>query len=116
LYQLFGDSPFQEQPDELAALGDKVRQAREQYLGLVNRKVATDDVDFYNVLVFESNEVREQFARELGLKDNKFLDGRRILEIVREWRAIKTELTAKGGAVPSDGVPNNVTEGAGKPG
>ncbi|HZQ45960.1 MAG TPA: ParB/RepB/Spo0J family partition protein [Verrucomicrobiae bacterium] len=115
LYQLFGDSPFQEQPEELAALGERVRQAREQYLGLVNRKVATDDVDFYAVLIFEGNAGREELAKELGLSDNKFLDGKRILEIVREWRAIKSQLPTESGAKAGNGVLKDVTVGTAEP-
>jgi len=115
LYQLFGDSPFQQQPEELAAMGERVRAAREQYLGLVNRKVATDDVDFYGVMIFESNAVREEFSKEIGLSDNKFFDGKRILEIVREWRAIKSHLPPAEGTVKGNSAVNDVAKGTGEP-
>jgi hypothetical protein len=120
LHQLFGDSPFQEQPEELAALGERVRQAREQYLGLVNRKVATDDVDFYAVLVFEGNTEREAFSKQLGLSDNKFLDGRRLAEIIGEWRQLKADLEKSKsapdvGAVPSESVSKDKPKGSKKP-
>lgn len=104
LYQLFGDSPFEKQDEELQALGDKVREAREQYLSLVNRKVATDDTDFYACVVFEGSEMREEFCKLLGVVDNKFVDGRRVLEIIRKVHAEEAKPTIEGGAVKGDSL------------
>jgi ParB-like chromosome segregation protein Spo0J len=124
LYQLFGDSPFQQQPEELAAIGERVRAARANYLGLVNRKVATDDVDFYLVLVFEGNEQRAELSKELGLTDNKFFDGKKILELIRENRKLrgiegdtkKPETPAQERPVKKKSVAKDKPEGAAKPG
>lgn len=44
-----------------------------------------------------------------------FFDGRRILEIVREWRRIKTESPANGGTAPGDGIPKNKPKGTTEP-
>jgi hypothetical protein len=102
LYQLFGDSPLNEQPEELAALGDKCREGREAYMKLINRENAADEVDFYGVVVFESDAERGEFCKLCGVPDNKFIDGRRIMEIVRKIKVKKPKPAGSDGAVPRD--------------
>lgn len=77
LMQMFGDDIFKgDQAGALSELNDQVRAARERYDKMKVEKFAKrDDLEYYAVLVFESAEKRVEFAKLLGLDDNKWLDG-----------------------------------------
>lgn len=90
LYQMFGESPFQESAEVLAAMGERVRAFREEYRKMqadCNR--VSEQVNFYAVLVFESDAEREAFAKVLGVEDNKFVDGRTVKRLLEELAARK---------------------------
>ena len=76
MYQLFGDSPLVNQPEELVKAAERVRAAREAYDKTVSQSSARDDTDFYIVAVFRDSEDRKKFLDAMGLEENRFVDGK----------------------------------------
>jgi hypothetical protein len=77
IFQMFGDSPLIEQPEELAAAAERVRAAREAYDKTVEKSAGDrDDPHFYLMVIFRDNTEREKFTAALGLPDNRYVDGK----------------------------------------
>lgn len=83
VYQLFGDSPFVEQPDALIKLSEQLKGIKKRHADIGRRNATKDDVDFYLVVVFRSNEERKRLTDQLGLPDNRFVDGRLLVDAVK---------------------------------
>lgn len=114
LYQLFGESLFAQNNEEVAELAEKVRESREQYMKLINRVSAEDDTNFYGVLVFESVDMRDEFCRAAGLRENKFLDGRRVVDTIRQLKGEEAKPTGDEGAIKGNNPVKDETERAGE--
>ena len=84
LYQLFGDSPLKESPERLKELSEKLRGAQERREKSVKQIKALDDTNFYLVAVFKSNEERQKFTDALELPDNRYVDGKALLDLLVE--------------------------------
>jgi hypothetical protein len=80
IYQMFGDSPLVAQPEALVQAAEKVRAARAQYDKTLAARDDADDPNFYIVVVFQYTRIRDRFLKTLGLDDNRFVDGRRLIE------------------------------------
>jgi hypothetical protein len=85
VYKMFGDTPFEDRPDELAEIAESVRSFSEQVNAGHDRAVAKHSTNFYTVLVWKDEAARDEAHRLLGLPDpeNRFQDGRRVLETLR---------------------------------
>ena len=84
MYQMFGDNPLLERPDDLVEMATKIRAMKENYEA-IKAKVETGvraETDYYAVVVFESNADREEFTDALGLKDNCYIDGRELWAVL----------------------------------
>jgi hypothetical protein len=65
----------------------KLRETMEAaYKNLDSRNLLKDDTDFYNVIVFESHAERLEFLKEFGFEDNRYLSGRVLAQILRNFR------------------------------
>jgi hypothetical protein len=95
MYQMFGDSPLIEQPEELEDFAERIRAAKERYESIAEKSADRDDVDFYMVLVFASDEDRAQFADVLGTEDAQFVDGREIWKSLTTCGAVAGDETAE---------------------
>lgn len=87
--KLFGEAPSQpnsEHQDELAKQLAGVKDAYEK-LSQMNR--TKDDTDFYNVVVFGSYNERAEFLKEFGFEDNRYIDGRTLVAILRDLKESK---------------------------
>lgn len=80
IYQMFGDSPLVNQPEQLEALAEKIRASQKAQDTIISMAANRDDVNFYLIVVFEGHPQRLAFTRQLGLTDNRNVDGRFLAE------------------------------------
>ena len=84
IFQILGNSPFQETNGEaLEALANAQRAVQES-LDAITKALAggRDNDDFYICVVFKDVADRHEFATALGLDDNTFQDGNRIRKLL----------------------------------
>ena len=62
---------------------------KEAYEKLSQMNRSKDDTDFYNVVVFGSYNERREFLQEFGFEDNRYIDGRTLVQILRDLRDAK---------------------------
>jgi len=70
---------------------DDLQQRADDYdEGIAHRKrmqkasQKTNNVDYYSVLVFKDEVNRQEFFAYLGIKDESYIDGNKVIEIIRE--------------------------------
>lgn len=79
--QLFGESAVAQKDEALDTLAESLQQARDRYEKIVaGFKDDRDSDDFYAVLVFRNPEERKKFTDALGVGDNRYVDGRKVME------------------------------------
>jgi len=127
IMKLFGEAPTGERGDQGEELSQKLKDLKDTFANLERSNAQKDDRDFYNVVVFGTAEDRLEFLKEFGFEDNRYIDGRTLIAILRQFKASqnvggnvkprskKPKSSSDGGAVPSDGAAADITEGAGKP-
>lgn len=81
-YQLFGDAPEMTQPEQMIEIAEWARQLKEQLASIKSKPAARNDQSFYMVLVFDGHQTRKEVTDRLGLPNNKFVDGRQLVEII----------------------------------
>lgn len=64
IYKTFGDTPLNHQPEELLRLSDQLREATARHEKIKEKTRARDEVDYYLVVVFPSNDARKKFTDE----------------------------------------------------
>lgn len=94
VYQLFGESPDAAENGAIEVLAEQLRAARERQDELVKNSEDKNDTDFYAVVVFKSYSVRKDFTDALGLEDNRYIDGRRLLELIKKDQAESGEVSS----------------------
>lgn len=82
VFQLFGDNPLIEQPEQLIELSNQLRETHERYKEVLKKVSARDDTDFYTVLIFKNATQRKKFNDTLGLPDNRYVDSKHILKFL----------------------------------
>jgi ParB-like chromosome segregation protein Spo0J len=82
VYKLFGDSPFEERPEQLAEMGERLREVVEATEKAQETARARDSAHFYLVVVFRDDEDRVEFTSALGLEDNRYVDGRELRRLL----------------------------------
>ena len=85
IFKMFGDSPFEDRADELAEIAEKVRKFSEDVNAGHDRATAKHSTNFYTVLVWKDEAARDAAHLAFGFPDpdNRFQDGRRLLEILK---------------------------------
>ena len=87
--KLFGEAP----PDQQAETNEDIKKQRQQVKDAYDKLTAlnrsTDDMDFYNVVIFGSHAERKDFLDEFGFEDNRYIDGRSLVAILKEAREKK---------------------------
>lgn len=80
VFAMFGDAPFDDRPDELVEVAEKVREFSEQVNSGHDRAVNKHSTDFYTVLVWKDEAAKDHAHQLLKLDEARFQDGRLILE------------------------------------
>ncbi|MEI8289560.1 MAG: hypothetical protein WCH99_08795 [Verrucomicrobiota bacterium] len=91
--KLFGEAPSQPKSEHQEQLSADMAKVKDAYAKLTEMGKSKDDTDFYNVVVFGSYNERSEFLKEFGFEDNRYIDGRTLVQILRQIRnGEKTEL------------------------
>jgi hypothetical protein len=83
LQDMFGDiNPEDLTDDDLQQRGDSYDE------GIAHRKrmqaaSKTNNIDYYSVLVFRDDPNRQEFFAMLGIKDEDYIDGNKVIEAIR---------------------------------
>jgi hypothetical protein len=81
VYHLFGEAAMSD--ENLAELSNKLHQMREGFDKIAAQSMNRDSPHYYLVVIFKDYESRRTFTDTLDLPDNKYVDGRRLLEALR---------------------------------
>lgn len=95
--KLFGEAPSQPKQAHQDELAEQLKGVKEAYQKLAQASASKDDTDFYNVVVFASYNERKEFLKELGLEDNRYVDGRTLTQIIRDFKESQLALTGQKG-------------------
>lgn len=85
--RMFGEAPSQaDAGDQREALLDAAGALKETYNKLTEAHRNMDDQDYYNVVVFGSHAERKDFLEAFGFDDNRYIDGRTLVQILRDLK------------------------------
>ena len=87
--KLFGEAPSQPSSEHQDELAKQLKNVKEAYDRLTQMGRTKDDTDFYSVVVFGSYSERKEFLQELGFEDNRYIDGRTLVQIFRDIKQAK---------------------------
>ena len=87
VYQLFGESPEAAENAAIEEMAEQLRKAREANEQLVKGAEDNNDPDFYCVVIFKNYAARKDFTDALGLEDNRYIDGRKLQNLIIEESA-----------------------------
>lgn len=110
--RMFGEAPSQAGNAHQAELADQLKDVKGAYEKLAQSSASKDDTDFYMVVVFASYEHRKELVEELGIQDNRYIDGRVLLSLIRDLRLKQSQPALHGdkgnltgtGEGPADGT------------
>lgn len=84
VYQLFGDSPVIQQPEQLQAIADGIRKAKETYDVIAKKNAQRNDTNYYSVVVYRDVEQRDRVHKLMGTDtENRFVNGDLVEEIAK---------------------------------
>lgn len=92
--KLFGETNSQASDSCKDALAESAEKLKETYKKLTDAHRHMDDPDFYLVVVFGSYAERKEFTDCIGLDDNRYVDGRTLMSLLKDKtsnRAVEVE-------------------------
>ena len=115
--KMFGEAPSQPKTDHQEELSAQMAAVKEAYQKLDQMSKNKDDTDFYNVVVFGSYNDRLEFLKEFGFADNRYIDGRTLVQLFRQVKGEvkQTEATTEGDKGNGVGVAQDKTKVAHEP-
>jgi hypothetical protein len=103
--QMFGTASSQPKSEHQEDLSKQLADVKAAYEKLSASSRSKDDTDFYNVVVFGSYNERAEFLKEFGFSDNRYIDGRTLVQVFRDIRNVKqAELAGEGKKLGGSGV------------
>jgi len=91
--KMFGEAPSQANADHQGELSDQLKGVKEAYEKLTKMNRTKDDRDFYNVVIFGSWNERQEFLSAFGFEDNRYIDGRMLVQILNDLRRQVEEIS-----------------------
>jgi hypothetical protein len=82
IYDLFGESPFVDNPRSLEVLSEQLREAHGVLAKIVSKAEDRDDPDFYLVVVFPSYKQRKAWTDEIGLEDTRYTSKEKLVDAI----------------------------------
>jgi hypothetical protein len=76
IYRMLGDAPLIAQPDKLLELAEKIRASQREMDDLSKEQENVNDANFFTVLVFDTQETRNDVHAALDLPHTRWIDGR----------------------------------------
>lgn len=104
--RMFGEAPSQADNSHQDALREQAEQLKATYEKLTQAHRSVDDQDFYHVVVFGSLAERTEFVNEFGFENNRYIDGRTLLQLLRDLKQSK---------LPDEGAKRKAARGAENP-
>lgn len=83
VYQLFGADTSNSDSVEMQMQADNLRELKDKYKANIAKAREKGNTDFYIVVVFRDADHRSTFLSTLGLDDNRYQDGRRLLGLLQ---------------------------------
>lgn len=80
IYRLIGEDPLLAVDDAVDELAEKLRSASEAYSKVREKSRDRDGTDFFTVLVWRDDAARDEAHAALGFDENRYQDGRAVLE------------------------------------
>lgn len=84
--KMFGEAASQPKTGHEEELSKQLAGVKEAYEKLSQMNRSKDDKDFYAVVVFGSYNERKEFYDAFGFEDNRYLDGRTLVQILRDLK------------------------------
>ena len=81
IMNFFGESALSN--DEMADMSNKLHEMRDSFEKIKGKSVDRDNPNFYLVVVFKDYEGRKAFTDKIGLKDFRYVDGKRFEEAIK---------------------------------
>jgi hypothetical protein len=81
VYKMFGEQSMNN--DAAAEMSEQLHSMRESFDKIKKTSIDKNNPHFYLVVIFGDYESRLAFTERLGLDDNRYVDGRRLLELLR---------------------------------
>lgn len=78
VYKMFGDAGMKDRSEDMARLGEQLRDIQDQYGKIAQRNDKKNSEEFYLVVVFEGEDELTEFIVKHGLPDNRYQSGRQI--------------------------------------
>lgn len=82
VYQLFGAPPTGLTDELVDTVSDAIRATSERLQSIIATEQAKNPTNFYIVVVFKNDDARVAFTDRLGLPDNRYVDGRRLADML----------------------------------
>ena len=83
VYKMFGAPPTDEPSDALVdEIGDAIRESTKRLGDIVASEQKKNPTHFYLVVVFKDDDARVAFTDRLKLPDNRYVDGRRLADML----------------------------------
>lgn len=82
VYKMFGEAGMQDRSEDMAQLGDQLREIQEQYGKIAERNDKKNSEEFYLVLVFNGEDELTEFLVKHNLPDNRYQSGAQIDEMM----------------------------------
>lgn len=77
IFQIFGKDVHQLEDKHIQELAERIKSTAKARKTIKDKD---DDVDYYAVFIFKSNEIRKGFIEFLGEEDNKFQNGQVLID------------------------------------
>lgn len=85
VFKLFGDSMAESQSAEkLLSIGEKIRQARDLYKSISTKNANKNDLEYYCVLVFRSQDQRDEFLSLAEMPPGRYQSGEDFMKLLEE--------------------------------
>jgi len=85
IFKAFGDTAVDsKKADELAELSNRLHDTVKTFEALKKTSNDRNDTEFYCVVVFKNHEERKAFTDLVKAEDNRYVDGRRLTEIINQ--------------------------------
>lgn len=81
VYRIFGEAAVAD--EALAEMSNNLHKMRDGFDKIKNRSNDRNNIDYFLIVIFKNHESRLEFTGRLGFDDDRYIDGRRLLGILR---------------------------------
>ena len=82
VFKILGDTGQNQSAEKLLSLGDKIRESRKLYTEIAQKNAAKNDAEYYCVVVFRSQQQRDEFLKLADLPKNRYQSGEDFMTLL----------------------------------